>query len=790
LIIKQRYHLIQRLSENNKTSTEVLEVEDIQNQKKRQILKVLSSKDTKLIELFQREQKVLNQLQHPGIPQGGEVFFFRLRNGQKLRCLVIEKIPGLDLHRWLRQNGTINQEQAIEWLKQMANILYFVHYNRLFHRDIKPSNIMLRPDGKLVLIDFNTVREISETVVNGGDVTAVSTYSYTPPEQLDGRAVPQSDFFALGRTFVHLLTGKYPSYIEPHISYWKEKTQYEICEPLVKLIDELMADKPEKRPQNAQQILTRLAKIEDNQVIPEMSNQNQNEGTVSGEDTRRWGFSFDDYTTIIPSKPKNNKRKVWQVRSLVLTSVFLGGIIIYILLPPKDCDTKTGDNISCGEETLISGDILPEKQQGIQAIKQGNYVKAVSLLEQAWKKEKQNKQPNPETLIYLNNAKINSGIIPSEKVYTIAVITRLSVVGDTDSAEGLGMLRGVAQLQNEVVQQGLGLKVLIASDANNEQQAEKIAGELVKRKDILAVIGHITSDITKKVLPIYEQHRLVLISPSAISTELTNDPDKDSKDIFFFRTITNAKTQVEALRNYLRKQPNQQKTAILWSPGYYSSYSRSVKDGFSLVLGEKAVDLGDIFNLSSDSFDASLALKEAKQQGATSILLIPPGGMTQLSLENAVKVIKFNNSQLLILGATTLESNEVLIKEAIERVVVVIPWYDLSTTNPKFLNETQKLWDIKQINWRISLTYDAALVLSESIKQQAQPNREGLQRIVSNSSFRPTGATGEIKFDRGDRSSSPSQPGYVLVKIAPKCDQPNEFAFVPVESKDKCFRSH
>jgi serine/threonine protein kinase len=76
-----------------------------------------------------------------------------------------------------------------------------LHRQGLWHRDIKPSNIMLKPDGQLVLIDFGTV--------GVGETRIISTY-YTPQEQIEGKTVPQSDFFALGRTFAYLLTGRHP----------------------------------------------------------------------------------------------------------------------------------------------------------------------------------------------------------------------------------------------------------------------------------------------------------------------------------------------------------------------------------------------------------------------------------------------------------------------------------------------------------------------------------------------------------------------------------------------------
>ena len=71
---------------------------------------------------------------------------------------------------------------------------------------------MCKPNGQLVLIDFGTAREVSATyfakVGQGQNVTGIVSPGYTPPEQTNGKAVPQSDFFALGRTFVYLLTGK------------------------------------------------------------------------------------------------------------------------------------------------------------------------------------------------------------------------------------------------------------------------------------------------------------------------------------------------------------------------------------------------------------------------------------------------------------------------------------------------------------------------------------------------------------------------------------------------------
>ncbi|MFM8007926.1 MAG: protein kinase domain-containing protein, partial [Dolichospermum sp.] len=110
-----------------------------------------------------------------------------------------------------------SEVQAIAWLKQLLEIIALVHNQKYLHRDIKPSNIMIRPDGQLVLIDFGTAREITKTyLVNGGGITAISSSGYSPLEQMRGQAIPQSDFFALGRTFVFLLTGYQPGELYDH----------------------------------------------------------------------------------------------------------------------------------------------------------------------------------------------------------------------------------------------------------------------------------------------------------------------------------------------------------------------------------------------------------------------------------------------------------------------------------------------------------------------------------------------------------------------------------------------
>ncbi|MFN6012367.1 MAG: protein kinase domain-containing protein [Microcystis sp.] len=243
------------------------------------ILKVLQEKwnnDPKAVELFKREYDVLLELSRQnvtGVPRADAYFQYSTREGKILHCLVMEKVEGINLEQWLKQYDKLSQKRALKWLREITLILDKIHQQNWLHRDIKPPNIMLRNSGELVLIDFGTAREETQTYhqkVKGQQVTGITSAGYTPNEQQHGQAVIQSDFHALGRTFVHLLTGKHPLEIYDPINDvlpWREETE-NIHPLLLDFIDELMGRLPKNRPANTRVILQRLDEIEPQLKLP------------------------------------------------------------------------------------------------------------------------------------------------------------------------------------------------------------------------------------------------------------------------------------------------------------------------------------------------------------------------------------------------------------------------------------------------------------------------------------------------------------------------------------------
>ncbi|QFS52476.1 protein kinase domain-containing protein [Nostoc sphaeroides] len=288
LLINDRIRLVKPLrplTDDPFNYFEVFEVDDAGTRwnpvRKQRVIKVLKWKSPKLVKLIEQESLTLQLIQHPNIPEStlDDFFTFVPKNSPlTLRCLVMDKFEGQNLEQWIEVNGKISQSLALEWLKQLVEILDTVHRSNFFHRDIKPSNIVLQPSGQLALVDFGTSRRVTDTYLakvsgSGGtsagregiyEITSVITPCYTPTEQINGRAVPQSDFFSLGCTFVNLVTATPLSNLLTEEKtgnlIWR-KNAPQIDKPFADFIDELMAPLPGQRPQTTEVILQRLEKL-------------------------------------------------------------------------------------------------------------------------------------------------------------------------------------------------------------------------------------------------------------------------------------------------------------------------------------------------------------------------------------------------------------------------------------------------------------------------------------------------------------------------------------------------
>ncbi|MBI4851899.1 MAG: protein kinase [Acidobacteria bacterium] len=208
--------------------------------------------------LFEREAKVLLDLQHSGIPKLHAYF---VEGG--CSYLVQDFIPGETLLKEIRERKRVFSEQEARLaLFEMADILEYLHTRipPVVHRDIKPQNLMRHSDGRLMLIDFGAVcQAVSDPTSRR---TLIGSPGYAPPEQIIGQPVTQSDLYATGATIVYLVSGVHPSqYFNIQTQQLDWESRISLSPQFTVLLKDLLAEDVKKRISSATELKQRLQSI-------------------------------------------------------------------------------------------------------------------------------------------------------------------------------------------------------------------------------------------------------------------------------------------------------------------------------------------------------------------------------------------------------------------------------------------------------------------------------------------------------------------------------------------------
>ena len=241
------------------------------------VLRPSLAADEANLQRFLQEARAAASLVHPNIVQVYDVGQQEQSAGgeasnpdcDSLRYIAQEYVAGTNLRQYLEQKGKLSIREALSILLQTLAALKKSSSAGIVHRDIKPENILLTSEGDVKVTDFGLARLLYDDPKLTRAGTTLGTPMYMSPEQLqDGEVDVRSDLYSLGVTLFHMLAGKPPFAGETPLALAMQHVQAQppklselrddAPKPLVKLIDRLLAKKPQERFGSPDDVITAL----------------------------------------------------------------------------------------------------------------------------------------------------------------------------------------------------------------------------------------------------------------------------------------------------------------------------------------------------------------------------------------------------------------------------------------------------------------------------------------------------------------------------------------------------
>ncbi|MEG4109173.1 ABC transporter substrate-binding protein [Microcoleus sp. S13_C5] len=411
------------------------------------------------------------------------------------------------------------------------------------------------------------------------------------------------------------------------------------------------------------------------------------------------------------------------------------------------------NRISLGNQILLTSYATPDKQAGVQAFAEGNYQAAA----QYFQKSLQQNRNDPETLIYLNNARSSNGS-------SLKIAVSVPIGSNPNVAQEI--LRGVAQAQDEINTSGgingAKLQVEIVNDDNSPEVVREVAKALTKEQNILAVIGHNASNASLEAAPIYQQEKLVMVTPTSFANNLSGFGS------YIFRTVPNISLMAAPLAEYIVKTERQTNIAVCYDS--QAPDNISFKDEFVASLtaaGGKLVPT--VCDFSLPSFNPESAIADAVSKGAQGLMVAPHVDR----IDRAISLARINRGKLPLYGSTTLYTFQTLKdgQKNVDGLVLPVPWHPDTNPGSRFPENARQRWG-GIVNWRTATSFDATQAVIAGLRQSN--TREGLQQALRNPSFSTAGSSEDVKFlPTGDRAGKP-----ILVQV--KQGGSTGYNFVPL----------
>lgn len=315
------------------------------------------SLDSSLTAMFEREAKLTASILHPNV-----VKVYTVGRDQGYFFIAMEIIDAVSLEQMIADKGCLSEKEVLSIAHDVTSGLKAAHDEGLIHRDIKPGNMLVMEDGTAKLVDFGLA------VHQDGEDESEELWAtpfYVPPEKLDGDADTfLGDIYSLGATLFHAVAGRPP--FEANTSSMDELKEIKkqtlnlkgeapsLSKPTLKLIEKMMAYRPDDRSVSYDEILEKIEEIE----------------------ARQFGASPRLRVA------KSNRSPKLLIGGGVLVAAIVG--IIIALQSGKEDDSGEGLGISAEERVISAGDNSNTEKflEGRDWIVAGNFRKAEPIFDE------------------------------------------------------------------------------------------------------------------------------------------------------------------------------------------------------------------------------------------------------------------------------------------------------------------------------------------------------------------------------------------------------------------------
>ena len=188
----------------------------------------------------------------------------------------MECVQGKSLQYIMERQGALPLQHVLVLVGQICQALEYIHDQGLVHRDVKPENIMLNASGKIKLLDLGIAVSIDQT--ERASAAVYGSPYYMSPEHLQNQAEPRSDIYSLGVVLYALSTGELPFLADDLESLIQLQMHHspvnpcelnpELPESLGMLTLQMLAKRPEDRPENCAVLLEKLGLILARHILP------------------------------------------------------------------------------------------------------------------------------------------------------------------------------------------------------------------------------------------------------------------------------------------------------------------------------------------------------------------------------------------------------------------------------------------------------------------------------------------------------------------------------------------